>query len=90
MTDKGVKARLGDASLMVGSPTFVGAQGVDVAAHRAAITELESQGLTVIAVTRDGALFGLLALGDALRPDVGGNSESAARARHAHQRDHGR
>jgi len=67
---KGVKARLGDTSLTVGSPTFIEAQGIDVVAHRAAITELESEGLTVIAVARDSALLGLLALGDALRPDA--------------------
>jgi heavy metal translocating P-type ATPase len=67
---KGVKARLGDASLMVGSPAFLASQGVDVEAQNARIHELESQGLTVIAVARDGALLGLLALGDALRPDA--------------------
>jgi P-type Cu+ transporter len=34
------------------------------------INELEGQGFTVIAVARDGELLGLLALGDALRPDA--------------------
>jgi heavy metal translocating P-type ATPase len=67
---KGVKARLGDASLMAGSPAFLGAQAVDVEAHSTRIRERESQGLTVIGVARDGALLGLLALGDALRPDA--------------------
>jgi heavy metal translocating P-type ATPase len=67
---KGVKARRGDASLMVGSPAFLASQGVDVEAQNARIHELESQGLTVIAVARDGTLLGLLALGDALRPDA--------------------
>jgi Cu+-exporting ATPase len=67
---KGVKARLGDASLMVGSPAFLAAQEVDVEVHSMRISELESQGQTVIAVARNGALLGLLALGDALRPDA--------------------
>lgn len=67
---KGVRARLGDVRLVVGSPTFLSAESIDIAAHNAAITELESQGLTVIAVARNGALIGLLALGDALRPDT--------------------
>jgi Cu+-exporting ATPase len=67
---KGVKARLGDASLMVGSPAFLAAQEVDVEVHSTRISELESQGQTVIAVARNGALLGLLALGDALRPDA--------------------
>ena len=70
MLGKGVKARLGDARLMVGSPRFLAAEAVDIAAHNATINELESQGLTVIAVARNGALVGLLALGDALRPDA--------------------
>lgn len=67
---KGVKARLGDASLMVGSPTFLQNEGVDIASHSARIHQLESEGLTVIAVARNGKLLGLLALGDALRPDA--------------------
>src|SRR5439155_7287633 len=35
---KGVKARLADASLVIGSPAFLGAQGVDVTARSATIT----------------------------------------------------
>lgn len=67
---KGVKARLGDASLMVGSPVFLESEGVNVEAQRQRIDELESQGQTVIGVAREGVLLGLLALGDALRPDA--------------------
>ena len=68
---KGVKARLGDAILLVGSPTYLRAQGVDIAPQQGTeITDLESQGLTVIAVARNGTLIGLLALGDALRSDA--------------------
>ncbi|MBK8002112.1 MAG: cation-translocating P-type ATPase [Verrucomicrobia bacterium] len=70
VTGHGVKARLGDASLMVGSPTFLAAQKVNLATQQNRIGELEAQGLTVIAVARDGVLLGLLALGDALRPDA--------------------
>jgi heavy metal translocating P-type ATPase len=67
---QGVRARLGDTRLMVGNPAFLAAQGVDLAAQTGHINELEAQGLTVIAVARDGLLLGLLALGDALRPDA--------------------
>lgn len=67
---KGVKARLRDASVVVGSPTFLEAEGVNVMAHREEIIGLESQGLTVITVARNRKLVGLLALGDALRPDA--------------------
>ncbi len=67
---QGVRARLGNRRLVVGSPTFIAAQAVSLAAQNERIKELEAQGLTVIAAARDGELLGLLALGDALRPDA--------------------
>ena len=70
LAGQGVRARLGDTRLMVGSPTFLKAQGVGVAAQEGRITELESEGMTAIGVVREGVLLGLLALGDALRPDA--------------------
>lgn len=67
---QGVRASLSDKWLMVGSPTFLAAQAVGFAAQDGRINELEAQGLTVIGVAREGSLLGLLALGDALRPDA--------------------
>ena len=67
---KGVTARLGDKKLIVGSPSFLASEGVNLTAQQGRITELEAQGLTVIAAARDGEVLGLLALGDALRPDA--------------------
>ncbi|MBB4518337.1 heavy metal translocating P-type ATPase [Paraburkholderia fungorum] len=66
----GVRARLGETSLMLGSPVFLAAEAVDLAAQQARIHDLEARGLTVIGLARDGVLLGLLALGDALRPDA--------------------
>ncbi|MBA2524614.1 MAG: HAD-IC family P-type ATPase, partial [Pyrinomonadaceae bacterium] len=66
----GVRAQLGDAKLMVGSPAFLSSNGVNIAAQERRINELEAQGLTVIGVARDEGLLGMLALGDALRPDA--------------------
>jgi len=66
----GVRARLGETRLMVGSPVFLAAEAVDLSAQDGRITELEGRGLTVIGVAREGMLLGLLALGDALRPDA--------------------
>jgi P-type E1-E2 ATPase len=43
---------------------------VSVADQDERIDQLEAQGLTVIALARDGVLLGVLALGDALRPDA--------------------
>ena len=67
---KGVRARLGDQKLVVGSPSFIVSEGVNLTSQEGRIRELEAQGLTVIAAAREGQLLGLLALGDALRPDA--------------------
>lgn len=66
---KGVRARLGGEWLVVGSPDFVVGQGVSITAHER-IKELEGRGLTVIVAAREAEPLGLLALGDALRPDA--------------------
>ena len=67
---QGVRARRGETRLMVGRPAFLASQAVDLAGQNGRMNELEAQGLTVIGVARDGVLLGLLALGDALRPDA--------------------
>jgi len=67
---RGVQARLGDTRLIVGSPAFLTSQAVNLAAEDERINDLEARGFTVIGVAREGALLGLLALGDALRPDA--------------------
>ncbi|MDQ6892743.1 MAG: cation-translocating P-type ATPase [Acidobacteriota bacterium] len=67
---RGVLARLGDERLMVGSPAFLAVEGVSLGSQDGAIGELEGRGLTVIGVARGNTLLGLLALGDALRPDA--------------------
>ncbi len=67
---KGVRARLGRAQVAVGSPGFLEVAGVSVAVQGERIKELGAQGMTVVGVARDGALLGLLALGDALRREA--------------------
>jgi Cu+-exporting ATPase len=67
---QGVRARLGDKKLIVGSPAFIANQAVNLADQDKRIKELEGRGLTVIVAAREGELLGLLALGDALRPDA--------------------
>lgn len=67
---RGVKARLDGAGITIGSPAFLESDGVNIEAQNRRIHELESQGFTVIAVARERELIGLLALGDALRPDA--------------------
>jgi heavy metal translocating P-type ATPase len=67
---RGVKARLHGKQLLVGSPLFLADEGVNIVPQKQRINQLEGRGLTVIGVGRDGVLVGLLALGDALRPDA--------------------
>jgi heavy metal translocating P-type ATPase len=67
---RGVTARLGDSAVVVGSPAFLRSQGMIIDTHATPIDELEARGLTVIGVARGNSLVGLLALGDALRPDA--------------------
>ena len=67
---RGVRAPLGNKKLVVGSPSFLASEGVNLAFQEGRIKELEAQGLTVIAAARERELLGLLALGDALRPDA--------------------
>ncbi|MDQ3414961.1 MAG: HAD-IC family P-type ATPase, partial [Verrucomicrobiota bacterium] len=67
---RGLRARVDDRDLLVGSPSFLAEEGVNLAPQEGRIAELEAQGLTVIAAARDRELLGLLALGDALRPDA--------------------
>jgi len=70
LAGKGVTARVGDHKLIVGSPDFVASQNVNLSDRNQRIKELQQRGATVIGVARDGELLGLLALGDALRPDA--------------------
>lgn len=67
---KGVKAQVGNQKIAVGSPAFIREEGVNIKVQEKRINDLEAQGLTVIAVAAEGVLLGLLALGDALRPDA--------------------
>ncbi len=67
---EGVRARFADSTWIVGSPAFLARQAVGLAAQEERIRALEAKGLTVIGVARERELLGLLALGDALRPDA--------------------
>src|SRR5207249_1783413 len=49
---RGVRARLGDKKLIIGSPSFLQSEGANVAGQEGRIKELEAQGLTVIAAAR--------------------------------------
>jgi|TARA_R110002072_G_scaffold97728_7_gene214921 heavy metal translocating P-type ATPase len=67
---KGVTACVEGRKVLVGSPRFLRAQGVATRPLAARISALEARGRTVIAVARDGAFLGFLALGDTIRADA--------------------
>ena len=70
---RGVVARLDGAEWAVGTRALLGERGVVVSgAAEARARVLEGRGQTVFFAARDGALVGLVALADRLRPDVAG------------------
>jgi len=70
VTGKGVSVRIGGAAVRVGRPGFLAEHGVPLGTLARRLTELEEQGRTVIAVSRDTQLLGIIALGDEIRPDA--------------------
>jgi heavy metal translocating P-type ATPase len=67
---KGVVARIDAGEVLVGSPRFLVERDIDLSSLRENIQSLEAAGRTVIAVARNGRALGVVALGDALRPDA--------------------
>ncbi len=70
VTGFGVRARIEGRAVLVGRPGFLADEGVDLDPMRDRIERLESTGRTVVVVAADGRPLGLIALGDALRPDA--------------------
>ncbi len=67
---QGVIARIGTGEVLAGNPRFLVDQNVDLSRLRETIEALETAGRTVIVVARDRRILGVVALGDALRPDA--------------------
>jgi Cu+-exporting ATPase len=70
VTGFGVRARVHGRAVLVGRPGFLAGDGVGLNRMRDRIERLEGTGRTVVAVAADGRALGLIALGDALRPDA--------------------
>lgn len=70
VTGLGVRARIAGDVVLVGRPSFLEQENVDVSPLGSRIQALEAEGRTVIAVARRGKLAGVVALGDRLRPDA--------------------
>jgi Cu+-exporting ATPase len=65
---KGIRARLGDDTVVVGSPTLLREEDVDPSPAADAMAELEAEGKTAVLVARNGALLGVLGVADTVKP----------------------
>jgi heavy metal translocating P-type ATPase len=70
VTGLGVAADIDGARVRVGRPVYLEREGIDIATWSGRIADLEHAGRTVIAVSRDHQLLGIIGLGDELRPDA--------------------
>jgi Cu+-exporting ATPase len=70
LAGRGVLARIGGRRVLVGRPSFLEGEGVDLSTGAGRIAELEAAGRTVVAASLDGALLGAIAFDDRLRPDA--------------------
>ena len=64
---RGVSATIDGQAFRIGSPSALLEQGVDTRRAEEAIARLESEGRTVVLVSRDGTLAGLIAIADEVR-----------------------
>ncbi len=67
---QGIRARIAGRQVLVGSGRFLGQAGISTGSWAAAAGEMEAGGSTTVFVAADGALLGLLAIGDPLRPEA--------------------
>lgn len=63
---RGVRARVDGALIRLGSPAYLAQEGINL--DSAVAERLAAEGKTVVAVARDNALAGFLAIADTLRP----------------------
>jgi cation-transporting P-type ATPase C len=76
---RGVRAKIGDELVVVGSDDFMKAEGVNTAYFRRAAAEHLASSRTLLYVARNGKLQGMIALANAPRP---GTAAVLARLRH--------
>jgi Cu2+-exporting ATPase len=65
---KGASAKVGGAAILIGNRRLMDERGVAIGALADDAARLQGAGQTVVHVARDGALIGLIAIADALRP----------------------
>ncbi len=66
----GVRARIDETTVLIGNLRFLEQQGINVNPARQRVAELESQARTVIGVSQNEKLIGLVAITDAIKEDA--------------------
>ncbi|HVA42670.1 MAG TPA: cation-translocating P-type ATPase, partial [Acidimicrobiales bacterium] len=79
-TGQGVTAQVAGGSVAVGKPEWLAAHGAELAPLADRIEAMRGAAQTVVAVTRDGKLTGLVGIADAIKSDA---AEAVARLRAA-------
>jgi manganese/zinc-transporting P-type ATPase C len=67
---RGVEARIGGATMLVGNSSFMRESGIDVLSVEDVEQSLAASGHTVIFVAKNGSLRGIIAAKDAVRPEA--------------------
>jgi heavy metal translocating P-type ATPase len=70
VTGNGVRAIVAGDDILVGKPSWLEAEGVDLSDAGDEIERLQRRGLTVSGVVRDGDLVGLIGIGDETKADA--------------------
>ena len=69
---RGVRARVNGAEVVCGSAAYLAERGVDCTAAAKPLSALRAEGKATVLVAENGALAGVVALSDVLRPDAAG------------------
>ena len=78
LAGKGVRGRIGNSTVVVGSPRLMRDLGIVLDPCLAAIERYEAQALTIVLVARDDTLIGVVGIADTVKPDA---REAVARLR---------
>jgi P-type Cu+ transporter len=71
LVGRGVEARVEGQTILVGTQTLLKERGLEITTLQERMERLEAQGKTVMLVARAGAVLGLIAVADTLKPGSG-------------------
>ncbi len=70
ISGKGVTAIVGSDAILIGSPRWLAESNISITTSATEIESLEREAKTVIGITKNKTLIGLLAIADTLKPDA--------------------